>query len=96
MIEVLFVALMQAAAGPPAEVPQEPATTEQTSEESVTVDPGLARVAERNRRRCRVDNITGSRLGARVCNSDAEREGLTREARQQLENAMRMWDDQSR
>jgi hypothetical protein len=90
MIELLFVAMYQAAAGEPVEaVQQQPATQEQIASEEQSAR------RERNRRRCRVDQVTGSRLGARVCNSDAEREALSQEGRDLLQDAMRMWDNQS-
>lgn len=89
MLDALFVLLAQVAAGAPAE-PAQPAArqTEQAAQETAQND-------DRNHRRCRVETVTGSRMGARVCRSRAEEEAQSAEGRRVLENAMRMWDNQS-
>jgi hypothetical protein len=90
MIELIFAAMIyQATAGEPVEQQQQPpAAQEQTVEQDSAAD-------ERQRRRCRVQAVTGSRLGARVCHSQAELDMLSREARDMLQDGMRMWDNQS-
>lgn len=90
MLELLFIAAYQATAGDPAApTPQPPATQEQqTAEQQSAAD-------ERRQRRCRIQAVTGSRLGSRVCHSQSEYESLTDEARDMLRDSMRMWDNQS-
>lgn len=90
MLPLLFIALYQVVGGAPATPPPAP-TTEQTAEEAAPAD----RLAERNHRRCRVQAVTGSRLGSRVCLSQAEEELLEREAQGLIQDSMRMWDNQS-
>lgn len=95
MIDLLFAALFQAIAGAP-EAPPEQATAETTTtQEQAAETSGAERVAERNRRRCRAQAVTGSRLASRVCLSAAEEEMLTEESRNFLTDGMRMWDNQS-
>lgn len=92
MLDVLFVLLAQAAAGAPAQAPEPaPATQEATAESTA---PAVTENAN-NRRRCRVENVTGSRLGSRVCMTRDEEEELEREGRFMLERSMRMFDNQS-
>lgn len=91
MLDALFVTLMQAAMGQPAEAPQAEQPVAEQAQEATQEAPGAERVRERNRRRCRVENVTGSRLGARVCQSQSEEEMLEREGRGFLEDHMRMW-----
>lgn len=91
MLELLFIGLYQVAAGEPA-TPTAPQSQHVTQIGS-NADTGVQRVRERNRRRCTVDTVTGSRLGARVCQSQAEYEALEREARDLLQDHMRIADD---
>lgn len=90
MLELIFIALYQATTVAPAEPPEQP-RTEQTAPATATSQPD--QTEERNRRRCRTESVTGSRLGARVCLSRAEREMLSQEARDLLTDHMRIADD---
>jgi hypothetical protein len=90
LIELVFMAVLQAAAGEPAQpAQQQPAAAQEQPVAEETA------AEERRRRRCRVDTVTGSRLAARVRNSQAERESLSQEGRDMLQDSMRMWDNQS-
>lgn len=91
MLELLFIGVYQVATGAPATPPQQPQTEQaaQTAEQS----EGLERIRERNARRCRIQAVTGSRLGSRVCLSRAEGEALEQEARDLLQDHMRIADD---
>jgi hypothetical protein len=92
MIDALFVLLLQAAGGEPAE-PAQPAAPAQTEETA----PAQAAEPqnERHRLRCRMETLTGSRMGTRVCRTRAEQDAQSAEGRRLLENSMRMWDNQS-
>lgn len=94
MLDVFFIALLQAAAGPPAE-PAEPAPVEQQEPQTQAEPAAPTSENERNRRRCRYETVTGSRMGATVCRSRTEEQELENEGRVLLRNAMRMWDNQS-
>jgi hypothetical protein len=94
MLDVLFVALFQAAVGPPAE-PAEPGPVEQQEPQTQAEPDTPTSQNERNRRRCRYETVTGSRMGATVCLSQNEEQELENEGRVLLQNAMRMWDNQS-
>jgi hypothetical protein len=62
MLDIIVVALLQAAAGQPAQPPQEqPAQTE-----AQTQDTQTAAAEARERRRCRAREITGTRLQSLV------------------------------
>jgi hypothetical protein len=91
MLDLLFVALYQTVAGAPAEQP--PQTEPQENVQASGEQAGLNRIRDRNTRRCRVEAVTGSRLGARVCLSQAEHEELSQEARDLLTDHMRIADD---
>ena len=91
MLELLFIMAFQAATGDPAEPAQQPqATQEQSANQQQAAAPD-----DRHVRRCRTQAVTGSRLGSRVCHSQAEDDALTEEARDMLRDSMRMWDNQS-
>ena len=92
MIDALFVLLMQAAGGEPAEAAQQPAPAQ--TETTAPAQPAEAQ-DERNRLRCRMETLTGSRMGTRVCRTRAEQDRQSAEGRRLLENSMRMWDNQS-
>ena len=91
MLELLFISVYQTAAGAPADPPQQPQTEQ--SAEATESSEGLERIRERARRRCRVETVTGSRLGSRVCLSQAEGEALETEARDFLTDHMRIPDN---
>jgi hypothetical protein len=92
MIDALFALVLQAAAGDPAEPAQTPAPAQ--TEETASAQPAQAQ-DERHRLRCRMETLTGSRMGTRVCRTRAEQDAQSSEGRRVLENAMRMWDNQS-
>lgn len=94
MLELLFIAFYQVAAGAPAD-PAPPPQSQPVTQ--VTSSSGTQASAEndRNRRRCRVQAVTGSRLGSQVCLSQAEEDMLAEEGRNLVNDAMRMWDNQS-
>jgi hypothetical protein len=92
MLGALMIFVGQVAAGAPADPPAA-APPPQQQEAADDADPARANA---NRRRCRTETITGSRMGARVCLSEAELAAQEREARQLLENSMRMPDNRSR
>ncbi|MGE0596936.1 MAG: hypothetical protein AB7P07_11240 [Hyphomonadaceae bacterium] len=84
MLDLLFVAFFQAAAGEPAaQPPAEPAP-------QVTVQPPVeepqAEDDEANERPvCRTQNFSGSRLGVRRCSSRSQAEREAREARRETD-----------
>ncbi len=81
MLELVVVSLLQAAAGnPPAQTASPPQATE-AAPSAAAAEQAPQRRSERRRARCRVEVVTGSRLGSRVCNSDADMEMLERETR---------------
>jgi hypothetical protein len=99
MLELIFIALYQAAAGAPAETadqstPTQPVTTIASSAQT-ELERSRQRVRDQHTRRCRFETTTGSRLGARVCMTQAEREQLEEAGRNLLTDSMRMWDNQS-
>jgi hypothetical protein len=75
MLDLVFVALVQAAAGTPATPAEDP----QTESVQVTTD----QPQEQPRRVCRRVRETGSRLGVRVCR-DGGAEELGRQDRQHI------------
>jgi hypothetical protein len=92
MMDVLFVLVLQAAGGEPAEPAQPPAPAQ--VEETAPAQTAESQ-NERHRLRCRMETLTGSRMGTRVCRTQAEQDAQSNEGRRLLENAMRMWDNQS-
>ncbi len=93
MLDVLFVILAQAAAGPPAEPAHQ--TPPVQEEHTAPAAPTATSEDDRNRRRCRIEPTIGSRMGRQVCLSQAEEQALEREGRALLERSMRMFDNQS-
>lgn len=92
MMDVLFVLLLQAAGGEPAQPAEQPAPAQvEETAPAQAAEP----VGERQRLRCRMETLTGSRMGTRVCRTQAEQDAQSNEARRLLENSMRMWDNQS-
>ncbi len=86
MIDFLFIALLQSVAGEPAQpVEQAPATTEQPAEQQ------QAAPAEEppERTRCRTERLVGSRMGQRVCTTEAQDRALREDARQSTDRAQR-------
>lgn len=95
MMSLIFVALMQAAAGEPAPAPQETSPAPVTEPAAPAAAPADTQErSDRHRRRCRVQTVTGSRLGARVCLSPAEEEELERAAEEMLNDIQRLYDNQ--
>lgn len=75
MLDLIFVALLQAAAGdpvPPPEAPQQTAAATQTAE----ADEGI---------RCERQAIVGTRLSQRVCTTAAQRREMEEYARTQIQ-----------
>ncbi|MGE0046280.1 MAG: hypothetical protein AB7T08_11025 [Hyphomonadaceae bacterium] len=87
-MDLLFVALLQAAAGEPQPAPAPPATeqtqpSEPAAAETPAEDPDLDRVV------CRTEQVVGSRLGRRVCMTRRERLELRRQQQQRLNEGTR-------
>jgi len=87
MIDLIFVALLQAAAGDPAQPSQEqtsaPAATSQAAaEQTPPSDDGEVR--------CRREAITGTRLTQRVCRTAAEQQRIEDESRDMLQRQQQM------
>lgn len=89
MLDILLVALMQAALGEP----QQPAAAAGAPPAAESPAPEAQEAAEAesnaNRLRCRTQAYAGSRLGARQCSTRADDERRRRDTRQQLENLQR-------
>ncbi len=82
MIEFLFVAMLQAAAGDP-----QHAVTAEAAASSVP-DSVRAR-RERHRIRCRDQVVLGSRMGHRVCMSQADEDAMREESQRIAEEMHR-------
>jgi hypothetical protein len=63
MIDLLFIALFQAAAGPPEPAATEPAPAEQTAAEPAQEEAASNGQTDQ-RRRCRAREVTGTRLSS--------------------------------
>ena len=85
MIDLIFVALMQAAAGDPT---TPPATAAQTAPAQQTTQQTGAQ-ADRHALRCHREPIIGTRISRRVCLSDAERQQIENDSREQLQQMQR-------
>jgi hypothetical protein len=88
MIDLIFVALLQAAAGDPAQPAEQQegaappaATAQQTTTQTPAEDGGVI---------CRREQITGTRLTQRVCRTAAERQALEDESRDMLQRQQQM------
>jgi len=83
MIDLIFVALLQAAAGQaePANTPSEPAA--QSAGQSTT----QAQAPQQPHERCRRELITGTRLTQRVCTTVGQDEHMADESRDILQRA---------
>lgn len=90
MLDLLVIALLQAAAGEPAAPPEQPAATQ-----TVPGNAELQQSQEQNPDdivRCRRENTTGTRLGTvRVCRTPREE----REAREQARQNAREGQDEA-
>lgn len=90
MIDLILIALFQAAAGDPAPAPvAEPAPAQ--TETTTTAPAQATESAERpqHRRRCRAQRVTGTRIAGRVCLSDYEQEMLEQEGRDTVNRLQR-------
>ena len=93
MLGVLFVSFLQAVAGPPSLPPaadQGPAAA--ASEQAAGGEDNSAQEAgsapnERRRMRCRTEAIVGSRLGRRVCMTQAEEDAWRQDSRDYINRA---------
>lgn len=78
MIDLLFVTLFQAAAGAPQE--PAPAATPQPEVQVTQEEPeSVRRRRERQRITCETQAVLGSRMGQRVCLSEADRAAIRAE-----------------
>ncbi len=96
MIDLLFVALLQAAAGDPVAPANDPATTQEetasTTAEETSEEPRRPRIM------CRSPSPTGSRLGSRVqscVRSEEEEERISRDRREMEDMTGRAWTNNS-
>jgi hypothetical protein len=80
MIDLLLVALFQAAAGDPAAA--ETATPAPAAEQPATEGSETEEAAPR--RRCRMEQITGSRMPIRVCMSPQQEAAAEEDAREMV------------
>jgi hypothetical protein len=87
MLDLIFVALLQAAAGDPAVPADTPtaAQTEETPTEQVTVQQPAP--AEDERVRCRREPVVGTRLSRRICTTAAQDRALADDARDMVNRA---------
>ncbi len=83
MIDLILIALFQAAAGDPAPAEQAPATP-QAAEGAAQAGEGAQgqdQAATEERRRCRREVVVGTRMTTRVCTTASEDRQAEREAR---------------
>jgi hypothetical protein len=92
MLGFIVVVLSQAALGPPAAPPEEPVAEQATSQTTRTAEE-QSEFERRHTRRCRVETTTGSRLGARVCMTQAQREELETDTREFLRDHQSIGDN---
>lgn len=85
MIDLIFVALLQAAAGDPAQ----PAEQQQNAPPAATAQTTVQTPAE-EQVICRREQITGTRLTQRVCMTAAERQRIEDETRDMLQRQQQM------
>lgn len=101
MLEILFVSLFTAIAGqpasPPATAPQAtpPPATAAAPPQATGQPDGLNRIAQRHTDRCHKEFVTGSRLPALVCQSQADADDIERDSHEELRRAQSLWDGQS-
>ena len=86
MLDLLFVALFQAAAGDPAPASEQdlPAATENV--ESTEAAPANEEQEPEVHRRCWTEQVTGTRFGRRVCETRDQRVERERETREMMHN----------
>jgi hypothetical protein len=84
MIDLIFVALFQAAAGPaePANTQPEPAATQSAGQSTAQ-----AQTEQQPHERCRREIITGTRLTQRVCTTANQDQELADDSRDMLQRA---------
>jgi hypothetical protein len=92
MLNLIVVVLSQAAFGPPAPPPETP-QTEQATPQGAATPAQQSEFEQRHTRRCRLETTTGSRLGARVCMTQAEREALETDTREFLRDHQSLQDN---
>ena len=87
MIDLLFIALMQAAAGAPT-TPAADQPQQQTQQQPQQVLTGTNR-PDGQVLRCRREPVLGTRLTRRVCMTDQERQQIENDSREQLQHMQR-------
>jgi hypothetical protein len=89
MIDLILIALFQAAAGDPAPA-QNPAATPQATEDAAQTAEGAQgqeQTQTEERRRCRRELVVGTRMTHRVCTTASEDRAAAREARDFVQDA---------
>jgi hypothetical protein len=81
MIDLVLIALLQAAAGNPAPPPAEPPAVHAPEQTSPEVEATQSDLQQPERRRCRREQIVGTRMTQRICTSESEDRAAEREAR---------------
>ena len=81
MIDLILIALFQAAAGDPAPAAQSPASPEASEAQSTDGAQGQQAEATEERQICRREVIIGTRMTQRVCRTVSQEREATREAR---------------
>jgi hypothetical protein len=84
MIEAIFVALFQAAAGAPETPPAEPVEATAAQEQTVAQAEPQPAAAPQEQLICHREPVLGSRIKRRVCLTAAEQQVLTDESRDQI------------
>jgi hypothetical protein len=89
MIDLILIALFQAAAGDPAPAEQAPATPQATEGAAQAAEgaQGQEQAPTQERRRCRRELIVGTRMTQRVCTTASEDRQAEREARDFVQGA---------
>ncbi len=80
MIDLIFVALFQTAAGEPAQEVEQPTEQPVAQQQSDEPAPGV---------HCRMRRLVGSRIGTRVCTTEAWDRANRDDARQAVDRAQR-------
>jgi hypothetical protein len=89
MIDLILIALLQAAAGDPAPAGQTPATPQATEDATQAAEgaQGQDQAQTEERRRCRREIVVGTRMTRRICTTASEDRAAEREARDFVQGA---------